>query len=74
MGMLSQPSTMPSSAEVRIRFGWTMLSVLVRRNPLLTARTEVWENTTVATVKMLVLYAQVIHAELSVVKMSSILE
>ena len=74
MGMLSQSSTMPSSAEVGIRFGWTMLSVLVMRNPLLTARTEVWENTTVATVKMLVLYAQVIHAELSVVKMSSILE
>lgn len=41
VGPLSQSSTRPSLEEVKIRFGWTMLSALVTRNPLPTARTEV---------------------------------
>lgn len=61
VGMLSQSGTRPSSAEVGIRSGWTMSSALVMRNPLLTARTEVLENTTVTTMKMPVSYAQVTH-------------
>lgn len=64
VGMLSRSSTSPTSAEVGIRFGWTTLSVLVMRRPSVTARTEVLDNTTVTTMKMLVLYAQVTHAVL----------
>lgn len=43
-----------------------MSSVLVMRNPSLTAHIEVLERTTVTTMKMLVLYAQVTHTSLSV--------
>lgn len=59
VGMHSQSNTKPTLAEVRIRFGWMILTVLAMRRLLVTAHTEVLEKMTVTTVKMLVLYAQV---------------
>lgn len=53
-GMPLKSNTKPSLAGVRIRFGWMMLSATVVRNPSLTVRTEVLENTIVTTMKMLV--------------------
>lgn len=61
MGTPSRSSTRPSMAEVRTRFGWMMLSALVMRSHSLTAPTEVLENMTATTLKMLVLNAQVTH-------------
>lgn len=52
-------STKPTLAKVRIRSGWMTSNVLVTRRAWPTAHIEVLDNTTVTTVKMQLLYAQV---------------